>query len=282
MHKFCLFNGEVKDTSQPIFQINDLAILRGYGIFDFMPIKSSIPLFFDDYWKRFSNSARITGLNLQFSQAEFREQIQTLVRKNKINDGYCRVILTGGYSSNGFSPDGTPNCVVTTMGEFGYDASEYKGTKLLTLLFTRENPLVKSLNYSTVLMQQEKLKSEGASDVLYIDQNSIVSESSRANFFILNSDGILMTPGTNILPGITRKNVLAAAEKIGIPVKIEDFNLDEVRSAQSAFMTSTTKNIMPVTKVDDFVINEEKIVQTITDLQAELDREINRYIAEHS
>src|SRR5690625_5505118 len=87
-----------------------------------------------------------------------------------------------------------------------------------------------------------------------------------------------MTPGTNILPGITRKNVLAAAEKIGIPVKIEDFNLDEVRSAQSAFMTSTTKNIMPVTKVDDFVINEEKIFQTIIDLQDEFNREINRYI----
>lgn len=282
MHTYCLFNGEVKDTSQPVFKINDLAILRGYGIFDFMPIKRSIPLFFDDYWKRFSNSARITGLPLQFSQEEFKQQIQTLIQKNQINDGYCRVILTGGYSSNGFSPDGTPNCVITTMGEFGYDASDYEGTKLLTLLFTRENPLVKSLNYSTVLMQQEKLKSEGASDVLYIDENSIVSESSRANFFILNSDGILMTPETNILPGITRKNVLAAAEKTGIPVKIKDFHLDEVRSAQSAFMTSTTKNIMPVTKVDDFVINEGKVVQAITDLQARLDRKIAQYITDHS
>src|SRR5690625_6463991 len=98
---------------------------------------------------------------------------------------------------------------------------------------------------------------EGVFDVTYIDQNSIVSESSRANFFILNSDGTLMTPGTNILPGITRKNVLAAAEKIGIPVKIEDFNLDEVRSAQYAFMTSTTKNIMPDTILNDDEISEE-------------------------
>lgn len=282
MHTFCLFNGEIKDTSEPIFRINDLAILRGYGIFDFMPIKSALPLFYDDYWARFSNSARITGLKLQFNQEEFRQQIMTLIEKNEITDGYCRVILTGGYSSNGFSPDGTPNCVVTTMGEFEYDASDYAGTKLLTLLFTRENPLVKSLNYSTVLMQQTNLKKAGASDVLYINEKSIVSESSRANFFILNSDGVLMTPESNILPGITRKNVLAVADEIGIPAKVTDFDLEEVRNAQSAFMTSTTKNIMPVTKVDDFEINGGKVVQTIFDLQAQLKRKTDQYIAKHS
>lgn len=280
MHKYCLFNGEIKDTSQPVFQVNDLAILRGYGIFDFMPIKNSIPLFFEDYWNRFKNSAQITGLQLNFSKGEFEQQIKTLIEKNDIGDGFCRVILTGGYSSNGFAPDGTPNCVVTTLSSFGYALSDYtEGIKLLTLQYTRENPRVKSLNYSTVLMQQERLKKEGAEDVLYLNQNKVISESSRANFFIFSADKILLTPDSDILPGITRKYVLEVAKEKGMTVKVEDFNLEKVKKARAAFLTSTTKNIMPIVRIDDFDINDGIIDPVIKELQEGLKERINRYIA---
>lgn len=280
MHQYCLFNGEIKDTSQPVFQVNDLAILRGYGIFDFMPVKQSRPLFYDDYWNRFSNSARISGLEISFSKEKFEEQIKTLVAKNKFTDGFCRVILTGGYSSNGFAPDGSPNCVVTTLSSFEYDTAAYtEGIKLLTLEFVRENPLVKSLNYSTVLMKREQLKKEGAEDVLYLDEHQKVSESSRANLFILSAGGILKTPQSDILPGITRKNVLEVAQEIGIPAKTEDFNLEEVKNARAAFLTSTTKNIMPVTRIDDFQINGGIIDPVIKELQKGLKEKIDRYIA---
>lgn len=280
MHQYCLFNGEIKDTSQPVFQVNDLAILRGYGIFDFMPVRQSRPLFYDDYWSRFSNSARISNLDVSFTKEEFEEQIRTLVTKNKFTDGFCRVILTGGYSSNGFAPDNNPNCVVTTLSSFEYDPTAYtEGIKLLTLEFVRENPLVKSLNYSTVLMKREQLKKEGAEDVLYLDKHQKVSESSRANLFIYSAGGILMTPQSDILPGITRKKLLEVAQETGIPAKIEDFNLEEVKNARAAFLTSTTKNIMPVSRIDDFQINGGIIDPVINKLQKALKEKIDRYIA---
>lgn len=279
MHEYCLFNGEIKQTSKPIFRINDLAILRGYGIFDFMPIKKSTPLFFGDYWARFSNSAQIIGLKLNFGKEEFEEQLKTLIEVNKVKDGFCRAILTGGYSSNGFTPDKSPNCVVTTLSSFDYSPSDYiEGIKLLTLSYVRENPQVKSLNYSAVLMQQDKLIKSGAKDMLYMNQDEKISESSRANFFILTEGGVLMTPQSDILPGITRKVVLEVAKEKRLSVQVKDFYLSDLKEAKAAFLTSTTKNIMPVTRIDDFEINGGEIPSLIGDLQSGLANKADQYI----
>lgn len=213
MHNFCLVNGEIRKTTDPVLLVNDLGVLRGYGVFDFMPVKDSIPLYFEDYWNRFHHSAERMMLPFNFDQTVFEQQLQELIRLNNMTDGYCRIVLTGGYSTNGFTPDGPPNLMVTTQGPISYSEQYYsEGIKLITLDYVRNHPQIKSINYTTVMLQRERLKNEGAEDVLYVS-NGTISESSRSNFFIIDPMGMLMTPATGILNGITRKNVLEIARK---------------------------------------------------------------------
>jgi len=279
MNTYCLFNGEIHKTAEPVLKVNDLGLLRGYGVFDFFPIVQSKPLFFNDYWNRFSSSAKQMRLPFEWEEGPFTELLDHLIQINELTDGFCKLLLTGGYSSNGFHPDKDPNLIVTTQGPIHYPAVNYeKGIKLLSIEYVREYPTIKSINYMTVLLARDRLREEAAEDVLYYSPES-VTESSRSNFFIIDKNNILKTPGNNILAGITRSKVLGISKNL-IEVQITDVTLDEVREARSAFLTSTTKGIMPVTRIDDFAINEGRIDPVIAKLQHGLEQETKRYIQE--
>lgn len=279
MDTYCLFNGELCKTAEPVIKVNDLGLLRGYGVFDFFPIKRSIPVYFENYWKRFQNSARQMRLPFEWEEKPFYEQLAHLIQENGVADGYCRLLLTGGYSSNGFYPDQPPNLVVTTQGPINYPQKNYHtGIKLLSLDYIREYPTIKSINYLTVLLARDRLREEEAEDVLYYSEES-VTESSRSNFFIIDQDGVLKTPGNDILAGITRGKVLELAQKI-MDVQVTDVPLEKVRKAKTAFITSTTKGIMPVSHIDEYAINAGKIEPVIARLQELLAMEEERYVRE--
>lgn len=281
MHKYCLFNDTIKRVDEPILKPNDLAVFRGYGIFDFMPVKNSIPVFYEDYWKRFSRSAGFMSLALPYPAGEMRRLLGELFRKNDLTDGYCRMVLTGGYSSNGFTPDGPPNLIITTSGPVHNPEEHYtRGIKLLSVDYVRDLPEIKSLNYSRVLKEQTKLKAAGALDVLYAFKGKI-SESSRANFFIIGDDGVLKTPETNILRGITRGKILEIAETAS-GAKTEDFGMPEALKAQGAFLTSTTKDLIPVTRIDDGIIGGGKIHPLIGEMRSAFQQRVARYVKENS
>jgi branched-chain amino acid aminotransferase len=96
------------------------------------------------------------------------------------------------------------------------------------------------------------MEKAGAEDVLY-HQDGQVSESSRSNFFIVK-DGVISTPDKHVLMGITRKQIL----KIAGNVQIRPVSLQEALDADEAFITSTTKILLPVTQLDDHTIGTGK------------------------
>lgn len=279
MDTYCLLNDEFKKTTEPLLKVNDLGLMRGYGVFDFFPIQQQHPVFFSDYWNRFRNSALQMRLPFEWEYESFAHWLQELIHKNNRTDGYCRLLLTGGYSKNGFLPDGSANLVVTTQGAVDYPQEDYtRGIKLITLEYTREYPQIKSINYMAVLLERDRLREEGATDVLYLS-GEYVTESSRSNFFIIGKNGILKTPQHDILGGITRRKVLALAQDF-MEVEVTDMSIEEVREARSAFITSTTKKIMPVTRIDDFMINKGQILPIISKLQTALNERVNQYVYE--
>ena len=97
---------------------------------------------------------------------------------------------------------------------------------------------------------QPWMKEKNADDILY-HNNGFVTECPRSNFFIINKENILVTPKENILYGITRKKVIDIAKKLGIEIQERDIHLNEIENAKVAFITSSTKRMLPVVKIDD-------------------------------
>jgi len=103
---------------------------------------------------------------------------------------------------------------------------------------------------------QPLVKQQLADDILY-HQDGSVRECPRANFFILK-DKTISTPKTSILWGITRSKILNF--KIdGYEIVAEDFTLDDVKNADEAFITSSTKNVMPILNIDGKDVGDGKV-----------------------
>ncbi len=104
----------------------------------------------------------------------------------------------------------------------------------------------------------------------------MVSETSRANFFIINQEGTLITSTGNVLEGITRNKTLEIA-KDKMNVEVRPFTIEEMWDAKEVFITSTTKGVLAVTKIDNKVVGNGRPGEKTLFL-AEL---LNKLVAEH-
>lgn len=256
MIQYCYINGKLTPVQDATLGVTDLALLRGYGVFDYFLARDFKPYFLNDYIERFLHSAQLLKLQLPFSAADLRDQVISLLKANGNPDAGIRLLLTGGYSPDGYTPI-SPNVLVLQYALPQYPSDKYvSGIKMLSHHFTREMPEVKSLNYVTGIWLLDKLKNEGASDALYHD-GKYISESARSNIFMIDDRGVLCTPDKNILMGITRKHIIkVAAERM--PVEERSITLDEIKSAKEVFLTSSTKAALPVTQIDEVVIGDGK------------------------
>jgi D-alanine transaminase/branched-chain amino acid aminotransferase len=242
-------NGKILKASEAKLNINDLALLRGYGIFDFFRTSAGKPYLMENYLDRFMHSAGLMGLAVPYSKNEIEVIVRDLVSKNGLSESGIRMILTGGYSADGYSM-GTPNYMIL-IESISYPDKEYylKGVRLASYDHLREWSEIKSINYLTPIKIKNEIIGRNGYDVLY-HHNGFFLEVSRSNFFIVRN-GVLITPVRNVLHGITRKTVIDISAQV-IKIEERDIPVDELRLADEAFITGTTKRILPVSAVDDF------------------------------
>ncbi len=253
MFPYFVFNGRLQSTSEPAINISDVGLLRGYGIFDFFPIVDGAAVFEAQYFERFFRSARALNLEVPVTPTELAAHIMQLTDKNGERDGYLKLVLTGGDSPNGYTP-GASNLLLIQHSDISYPESYFtQGISLLLQKYLRPAPEVKSLNYANAIRHRDLLDAHAAIDILYHD-GRMVHETSRANFFIVDRKGALRTSEDTLLLGITRRQVLDLAAEL-MPVHIGPLSLAEVSRAQEAFITSTTKNVMPVTKINGWMLS---------------------------
>lgn len=272
-HKYAYVNEELLPIDKAFVHVSDLAIQRGYGIFDFFKIQDGHPFFLDDYLSRFYQSASLMHLKVPHQAEVLKSMIYTLIEKNNLSQSGIKLILTGGYSADGYQP-ALPNLVLIQQ-DFslpGGDVLE-KGIKVITHEYQRELSAAKTINYSMGIWLIDKVRQNLAADVLYY-QRGIVSEFPRSNFFIVRQDDTVVTPANGVLAGITRKHILDLGRKDYKAVE-SDITLEDVFQAKEAFLTSTTKRIVPIVKVDQHVIGNGKpgnVSQTLLDALLALER----------
>lgn len=269
------FNGEFLPQEAIQFSINDVGILRGYGIFDFFRVINQVPVFMEDNLKRFEQSARIMGIPPPYSREKTGSVIQELVNINAFETGYIKMVMTGGETPDGFSP-GKPNLAILNHPLVSPSETLFtKGVSLMTYDYTRDFPEAKSIHYAMAVRLQKYWKPAGHEDVLY-HAGGKVSEVSRSNVFFFKGNQ-LITNKEGVLMGVTRKKVLMLAE-VDYEIVIRDFTLDELLAADEVFMTSTNKEVMPIVRLDDKVIANGKPGSGTTALLAKYRRYVKDYV----
>ncbi|MCS7019765.1 MAG: aminotransferase class IV [Cytophagales bacterium] len=236
--------------------INDIGLLRGYALFDYCRTYGGKPFMRELYLQRFQHSAALMGIPFPFESAVLWQIMDKLHRLTGMQDIAFRLLLTGGYTTDGVTPSNTPNLLIITEDIPDVAPEKFTmGIHVITDEYLRELPEIKSTNYVRLIMLRHRIKAAGAADVLFC-KDGWVSELSRSNLFLFHGN-TLVTPNANILKGITRYAILQLAKGI-FKVEERPVAVEELWQASEVFTTGTTKRVMPITVINGQPIADGK------------------------
>lgn len=245
MSRWFYVNGDFVQEEKAVLPLTQTGFQRAYGIFDHFRSDQGQPRFLSDYLDRFERSQKFLGLTDEIGRDEIEAAVNELQSRNQFEYSTFKMVLMG---------DG-PDTADTLFAPFFYIINKPitpneipTGIGVITHEYLREFPEVKSLNYFSSYALHRKRVAAKAGEVLY-HMDGQVSEASRSNVYVIK-DGKLTTPAINILNGVTRKHVIKIAQEI-LPIEVGTVTMDDLLAADEIFLTSTLKEVMPVTFVDD-------------------------------
>ncbi len=268
-NNFTFINGEYIPFGQSSVHVSDLIIQRGYAVFDFFLVRDRVPRFLSFHLDRFIQSVALLDLHLSYSKEELSEIVAQLVAKNDIQNSSVKIILSGGASIDDFtlSTDKSTLILINKPFEVKWPEAWKNGATLITAKYQREVPEAKTINYIRSVSLSQKLAESGAAEVLYTDRNW-VRECSRSNVFYVK-DSCVYTPKSKMLAGVTRKRIL---QLTGYQIRVKDFKIEDLLAADEVFITSTTKGVLPIIKIDSKIISNGKIGVITNSIKKEIER----------
>ena len=253
-------NGRIASAADACIPVFDHGFLYGEGVYETLRTYHRIPFLFDLHQERLRRSAALLSLPVPFTDDQLLAQISATMAAHKgLNEAYIRVLLTRGVGELTYNPAACPDpTTVIIVKPFPEPPARTftEGIKVALVGVRRNhpaalNPMIKSNNLiNNALAMQEALRS-GADEALMCNQAGDVVECSQSNFFIVKDRRVITPPlEAGLLPGITRAFVLELAREAGFEAVEEPVSVADVRAADEAFITGTTREVTPVVSVD--------------------------------
>ena len=258
MEKIFYVKGKFVKESQAFVSPRDLGFLRGYGVFEFFEIINGKPFYLKEHLKRFLTSAKILKIEHSFSLKDLEKIVFETLKKNKnFKEGFVRMILTGGDSKDSLFGE-KPNLYLFLEERKKLPQIFYqKGAKVITKIFSRILPKAKSLCYTESILNLKEAKKRKALEVLLCTERGEILEGITSNFFVVIKNKVFTPPSEKILEGVTRKIVFEICKKLKIEIKERKIFKKEIKNFDEAFISSTSKGILPVTKIDKIKIGNK-------------------------
>ncbi len=263
-------NGRITPEDEAVVPVFDHGFLYGEGVYEVCRSYRGVPFLLDRHLDRLRRSAAFIALGVPFNNEGFAARIGDTMRAAGLSpwqdggpDAYIRLLLTRGVGELTYDPAAclTPTLVIIARPHHAPPAAIYDtGVKLSIVPIQRNapealNPLIKSNNLlNNALAMQRALKSGGFEAVMRNSKGEI-AECSQSNLFVV-SGGRVRTPplGAGLLAGITRELVLELCRDQGIFAEEATLHDADLLGAPEAFLTSSTREIVPVVAVDDTTI----------------------------
>lgn len=258
-------DGKYVDESEAKISVFDHGLLYGDGVFEGIRIYNSRVFKLDEHLKRLYDGAKVLMMSVPIEIDELRDAVLETVRRNKLVDGYIRLVVTRGVGDLGLNPTKCPKSTIFIIADtikIYPDEIYKKGMKVVTVSTRRNhiealNPRIKSLNYLNNIMATLEVNRTDAQEGLMLNTDGYVTECIVDNLFLVE-DGIIVTPPTSsgALKGVTRDTVIDLATEAGYVVEEKKLTLHDVYVCTESFLTGTAAEIAPVTVVDERKIGD--------------------------
>jgi branched-chain amino acid aminotransferase len=256
-------NGHVYDQEHAVVSVFDHGFLYGEGIYETLRTYNGQPFLFDRHMRRLRRSASMMALDVPLSDAAIEARIRETIRASGLGEqgreAYIRLLVTRGVGELSYDPAACPEpsvvVIVKPQVDPPRDAYE-RGVKAALVSIVRNhpdtvNPLIKSNNLlNNALAMQEAFRA-GAFEGIMRNYRGELAECTTSNLFIV-SNGAALTPPVDagLLPGITREFIFEIGHESGVTVREQTLRDEDLFAADEAFLTGTTREIVPIVDVD--------------------------------
>jgi branched-chain amino acid aminotransferase len=258
-------NGRIASERDAVISVFDHGFLYGEGIYETMRTYHGRPFLYDRHMRRLRNSAQMIVLDIPFSDADLASQIQNTMSAAGLGamEAYIRVLVTRGVGELTYDPQATPtpSVVIIVKPQVDPPTEVYeRGVRVVITNVVRNhpqtvNPMIKSNNLlNSALAAQEAIR-RGAFEGIMRNYRGELAECTTANLFVVHKGAALTPPlEAGLLPGITREFLFEIGREVGVDVREHVLRDEDLFTADEAFLTSTTREAVPIVTVDDRTI----------------------------
>jgi branched-chain amino acid aminotransferase len=257
VHRFVLHNQDIRDAASPLLAPGQVGLLAGWGVFSTIRVIDGVLFAFEHHWTRMSKDALRLGVAMPSDAEALRRGLLSLVEANQAFNATLRVVIvrnTGGIWEG--PPIGRASDLIAltaAVKRWGsgvrlcytprarYAAGEFAGAKILA--------------WGANLTWLERAQARGFDETILLNENGEVAECTSANIFAAKAGAVFTPPLTSgCLPGVTRELLLHQIQVPGYRVCEKVLTPADLESADEVFITSTTRNLLPVVAIEDRAI----------------------------
>jgi branched-chain amino acid aminotransferase len=282
-------NGRIAPADQAVVPVYDHGFVYGEGIYETLRTYNRVPFLYDRHMRRLRQSAERLLLDVPFDDATLLRWInETVDAAGQLDEAYVRILLTRGVGDLNYDPKSTPKpTTVIIVKPFEPPAARVfdDGIKISLVEMLRNhpksvNPMIKSNNLLNNALAMQAAYRAGAEEALMCNYRGELTECSQANFFLVRGNAALTPPSAaGLLEGVTRAFIFELGREAGIDVREEVLLPTDLDAADEMFITSTTRELSPVVRVDDRVVGSGKpgpITKTLLDAYRRKAQELTR------
>jgi branched-chain amino acid aminotransferase len=260
MHRFLLHNGDVREASAELLQPGQVGLLNGWGVFSTLRVRDGVLFAFERHWARMARDAKLLRVPMPWDAAAMERDLMKLVEANQSPNATLRVVVVrnqgGAFEGPAIEREADLIAFTKDLNQWGESAalgvhpqarhaqSRFAGTKVLSWSFN--------------LVMYEQAIASGFDEVVLLNEHDEVSECTSANIFVSEDDRVFTPPlSSGCLPGVTRELLLEEVRAPGITIEERPLRLEDLERADGVFITSTTRDLLPVRSIEGLRIRQE-------------------------
>jgi branched-chain amino acid aminotransferase len=260
-------NGTIAPADKAVIPVYDHGFLYGEGVYETLRTYSRVPFLFDRHVRRLRASADHLRLPVPFDDKTLARSIADTMAaafgQDSTSEAYIRVLLTRGVGELTYDVKATPDpslvLIVKPLEEPPPRVFEAGITISLVPILRNHpgsvNPIIKSNNLLNNALAMQEAHRRGGEEALMCNYRGELSECSQSNFFLVRK-GVALTPASEagLLEGVTRAFLFEVGRDVGIEARDETLYPKDLDTADEVFITSTTRELSPVVRIDDRVV----------------------------
>ena len=261
-------NGRVFDQEHAVISVFDHGFLYGEGVYETLRTYNGRPFLFDRHMRRLRRSAGMIELPVPLTDRDIAARFDATMGAAGLGidgrgEAYIRLLVTRGIGDLSYDPAATPDPSIVIIVKPQVDPEPEvfeRGVRVALTPVVRNhpgsvNPVIKSNNLLNSALAMQEAVRRGAFEGIMRNYRGELAECSTANLFVVRNGAALTPPiDAGLLPGITREFLFEIGADIGVPVRDQTLRDDDLFGADEAFLTSTTREIVPIVQVDDRTI----------------------------